>query len=302
MWSANDTATILLLIVLSSFVVSYGVICRGLFRDYDALKKDLEDCEDEIREFNAPFLFEPVDEALSEYGSQLTKILVHDGRRRNWLFFPFRWKGRDSQQVALDEMTKLTAEDEILEPELVGEIFEAIKSLNQTRAVILNLEKTDEEIKQEVTKLKQNGEELDIRLQNEQDRLISRSRQHLEEASRIEQQYAELIMRGDTAYRMGAFLRHVLSAGRRVTDRVDHETRETSGNTTAGQSESGTAAERGDGGVDGLRRKLEQISSLIQDNDKKGEERFRELKDRLEKGGSLTEADLASIEQRIKSG
>lgn len=150
-WETNNTIIILLLLLLCSFVLSYGIIYRGMFREHIALKRTLFMYEKEIEKYSVMPIFEVDKSVYKNYANELENLQkeidkiwsLSDiwGYAENQLFerflgiFKIRSSLKESKQNNL--FNKLINADFIFENELTNELINTTENIKKLELEII---------------------------------------------------------------------------------------------------------------------------------------------------------------------
>ena len=223
-WGDKSTLAILFLIIITSFVVAYGLMYRGMFRDHNALKNELQAYENEIQRYSAFPVVEISNEEFDRYKDELEKLQTEIDRIWNddrfWkktldasIFLrPYTsilkdiFPDEDEKNIREDDYFNYINADELLEADLVTEINSTIQKIEEVRQGIRNCKKEIEELEIDIEKL--HSSVLDEKIKINQKDMNNRKRQYHQTIAQITKDYAKLVSSGDSALKMGFSLRN----------------------------------------------------------------------------------------------
>lgn len=177
-WENNNSIIILLLLLLCSFVLSYGIIYRGVFREHLALKRTLYLYEKEIEKYSVMPVLEVDNTIFYKYAEELDNLQIEIDKIWNledlWkipedfsnnLFERFsnifKLKTNTPARESNYSLNKLINADFVFENELTNELLESeekirrlTNELEDQGKVLRSIESEKESIKKNLSALK----------------------------------------------------------------------------------------------------------------------------------------------------
>jgi hypothetical protein len=212
-WAVRSTLSVGLLMLVNGFILSYGLLFRGAYRDLDVLKAEAQAYEVQSQAYAALPSVSNLSEDTVRFQEELATLQTDLTRR--WQSLEFGWEGRprgwswtrEMRLLKYDTQEDFTwrAEDELFEPELLAETT----ALYRKRAhVDSRLNAKNEEwnrIQQRLSSLKnRNWDEM---LRGVRNRAHERRELHLRRVDEIQTTYTDRVLRAKTARALGAQLR-----------------------------------------------------------------------------------------------
>lgn len=212
-WATRSTLAFGLLMLVNGFILSYGLLFRGAYRDLDVLKAEVQAYEVQSQAYAAlPSVSNLSDDTL-RFQEELATLQADLTRR--WQSLEFGWEGRprgwswtrEMRLLQYDTKADFTwrAEDELFEPELLAETT----ALYRKRAnVDSRLTAKNDELKRVQEKLAAlEAKNWDEMLRGVRTRAHDRRELHLRRLDQIQSSYTDRVLRAKTARALGAQLR-----------------------------------------------------------------------------------------------
>lgn len=214
------------LVLITSLTLAHAVIYRGAFRDFAALRFEVAEYEDEMQRYSAlPALSEDDDER-DRYREQLRQLQdrvdsawnTADFWQRGSVAYPSLTIGAGDVDTSTDTAEAkfigvrdftVTAADEYIERDLVGQLDTAYSRLLEARARVESCRSQKQHLSATLAELKARDRESSLRSLRER-LILCKQRQQLELA-RIEGAYRTQLSNAMTAHKLGVFLRSLIT-------------------------------------------------------------------------------------------
>lgn len=222
LWVTPNTGLILMLAILNSFVVAYGLVFKGVEKDREAMRRELDRYELDIQKYEELPITEIESDEIGRFRQELEKlqndidnkwkeadfweeIEGFSGALRSPRFgFSVFGRSRDAP-TSIDENLTYYAIDEMMEPDLVTEIGNILEELWELRNQVSLLKIQLESLKEKRVVLL--GINWDAKMGELMTNIRDRQLQYHSSVNRIENEYAKRIALCDSAVRLGQFLR-----------------------------------------------------------------------------------------------
>jgi len=215
-WSTESVAGPLFLQLVAGFVVSYGLLYKGLNLDYRAMVRDAQDYDIEIQKYNAYPAIPLVDEEAANYRDELRDLYSQIERRWSDLEEELFSRGllRGIRTLGRLGAPKVyLGADLILEPELVQQLEHGV---SEASALAVEGEKLVQEIRNLEARIERLNRELravDVERHQIERTIYDEEVAARTQVARLRRYYGTLAVRLETSFKLGVNVRDQLGLG-----------------------------------------------------------------------------------------